>query len=82
VNSADPEIRLAIDGENSVERKSGGFTNRVLFWQNGRVLDEQGNPVPLDADVEARRVESVNSATGGGDVTITKRPGGPKLPGL
>jgi hypothetical protein len=82
VNRANPEIRLEVDGVNSVERKSGSFTNRLLFWQNGQVLDPQGNPVPLDAETEARRMESVNSATGGGQVTITKRPGGRKLPGL
>ena len=82
VNRANPEIRLEIDGANSVERKSEGFTDRLLFWQNGQILDENGNPVPLDADTEARRLESVNSATGGGNVTISKRPGGPKLPGL
>ena len=82
VNRANPEIRLELDGANSVERKSAGFTNRVLFWQNGQVLDAQGNPVSLDADNEARRLESVNSATGGGQTTISKRPGGPKLPGL
>ena len=82
VNRANPEIRLEVDGVNSVERKSGGFTNRLLFWQNGQVLDAQGNPAPIDAENEARRIESVNSATGGGQVTITKRPGGRKLPGL
>lgn len=82
VNRADPEIRLAIDGANSVERKSEGFTDRVLFWRNGQMVDAQGNPAPMDPEVEARRLESVNSATGGGEVTITKRPGGPKLPGL
>ena len=82
VNSANPEIRLEIDGVNSVERKSAGFTNRLLFWRKGEVLDADGNPVPLDADNEARRIESVDSATGGGQVTISKRPGGPKLPGL
>ena len=82
VNRADSEIRLEIDGVNSVERKSEGFANRLLFWQDGQVLDAQGNPTPLDADQEARRVESVNSATGGGEVTITKRPGRSKLPGL
>lgn len=82
VNRANPEIRLEIDGVNSVERKSAGFTNRLLFWQNGQVLDAQGNPVPLDPDNEARRLESVNSATGGGETKISKRPGGPKLPGL
>ncbi len=82
VNRANPEIRLEIDGVNSVERKSSGFTDRLLFWQNGQVLDENGVPAPLDADTEARRVESVNSATGGGEVTISRRPGGPKLPGL
>lgn len=82
VNRANPEIRLEIDGANSVERKSDGFANRVLFWRDGQVLDAQGNPAPLDADSEARRLESVTSATGGGDTTISKRPGGPKLPGL
>jgi len=82
VNSANPEIRLEIDGSNSVERKSGSFTERVLFWRDGQVFDENGNPAQLDADVEARRVDSINAATGGGEVKITKRPGGPKLPGL
>lgn len=82
VNRADPEIRLEVDGINSVERKSNGFTDRLLFWQNGQLLDAQGNLAPLDAENEARRIESVNSATGGGDVTISKPPGGPKLPGL
>lgn len=82
VNRANPEIRLEIDGVNSVERKSEGFTNRLLFWQNGQVVDAQGNPTPLDADNEARRIESVNSATGGGEVTISRRPGSAKLPGL
>jgi hypothetical protein len=82
VNRANPEIRLEIDGANSVERKSAGFTSRVLFWKDGQVVDAEGNPQPIDPDVEARRVESINSATGGGDVQISKRPGGPKLPGL
>ena len=82
VNRADPEIRLEIDGQNSVERKSPSFTDRLLFWQNGQVLDAQGNPAPLNAENEARRLESVNSATGGGEVTISKRPGQAKLPGL
>lgn len=82
VNRANPEIRLEVDGANSVERKSNGFTNRLLFWQNGQVIGSDGNPVPLDAENEARRLESVNSATGGDQVTISKRPGGPKLPGL
>lgn len=82
VNRANQEIRLEIDGANSVERKSDGFTSRVLNWENGQVLDANGVPTPLDADTEARRLESVNSATGGGEVTISKRPGRPKLPGL
>ena len=82
VNRANPEIRLEIDGVNSVERKSSSFADRILFWQNGQVVDAEGNPAPLDPENEARRVESVNSATGGGKVTISKRPGGPKLPGL
>ena len=82
VNRANPEVRLEIDGANSVERKTEGFSNRVLTWQDGQVFDANGNPTPLNAENEARRLESVNSATGGGEVTISKRPGGPKLPGL
>ena len=82
VNRANPEIRLEIDGSNSVERKSAGFTSRLLFWQDGQIVDADGNPAPLNAENEARRLESVNSATGGGQVTISKRPGGAKLPGL
>lgn len=82
VNRANPEIRLEIDGSNSVERKSDSFTNRLLFWRDGQLLDVNGNPAPLDAEQEAKRIESINSATGGGQVEITRRPGGAKLPGL
>jgi len=82
VNSSNPEIRLEIDGDNSVERKTEGFTDRLLFWKDGQLIDDKGNITPLDAESEANRLESVNSATGGGQVTISKRPGGPKLPGL
>ncbi len=81
-NRASSEIRLEIDGANSVERKSANFTDRILFWRDGQVMDAQGNPAPIDPETEAKRLESVNSATGGGDVEITRRPGGAKLPGL
>jgi hypothetical protein len=79
---ADQEIRLKIDGQNSVERKSDSLTNRILFWRDGRQLDAEGNPVPLDSDLEQRRLDSVNSVTGGGEVTVTRRPAQAKLPGL
>ncbi len=82
VGRSDQEIRLKIDGQNSVERKSEGLASRILFWQNGQIVDEQGNPVPLNAEDEARRLKSIQAATGGGQVEITKRPSGPKLPGL
>ncbi len=75
---ANQEIRLVIDGENSVERKTSGFSDRVLFWNNGG--DETG--APLDPEAEALRLKSINAATGGGQVTISRRPGGAKLPGL
>jgi len=65
---------------NSVERKSKSFSDQVLFWKDGKVIQPDGSP--MDPEVEARRMESVKSATGGGEVTITKRPGGAKLPGL
>ena len=80
VGRANQEIRLEIDGANSVERKSESFSDQVLFWKDGRVIRPDGSPV--DPEVEARRIESLESATGGGEVTITRRPGGPKLPGL
>ena len=80
VGRANQEIRLEIDGSNSVERKSKSFSDQVLFWRDGRVVHPDGSPV--DPEIEARRIESLKSATGGGEVTITRRPGGPKLPGL
>lgn len=79
---ADQEIRLKIDGQNSVERKSDSLTNRILFWRDGQQFDGQGNPVPLDSDSEQRRLDSVNNVTGGGEVTVTRRPARAKLPGL
>lgn len=82
VARANQEIRIEIDGQNSVERKSDGLANRILFWQDGQIIDNQGKIVPLDPEDEARRLKSISSATGGGEVEITKRPGGPKLPGL
>lgn len=80
VGRADPEVRVVINGQNSVEHKSGAFTDRVIFWRDGKAIDSQGNP--LNADTEAQRLESINSATGGGKVTISKRPNSGKLPGL
>ena len=34
VGQANQEIRVEIDGQNSVERKTRGFASRVLFWQD------------------------------------------------
>lgn len=79
-NRANPEIRLLIDGQNSVERKSAGFANRVLFWENGSVNNPDG--APLDPEQEARRLKAIQAATGGGQVEISRRPGSAKLPGL
>lgn len=69
---ANQEIRVEIDGQNSVERKTESFTDKVM----------RGANVALDAEAEAKRLQSINAATGGGQVTITRRPGTPKLPGL
>ncbi len=77
---ANPEIRLEIDGENSVERKTEGFTDRVLFWQDGKAYSKAG--VPLDPEAEERRLKAITATTGGGEVEISRRPGGAKLPGL
>jgi len=69
---ANQEIRLEIDGQNSVERKTESFTDRILRNANA----------PLDAEAEAKRLKAIEAATGGGQVTITRRPGSAKLPGL
>ena len=82
VGRADQEIRLVIDGQNSVERKTNGLTDRIMFWRDGQAFDGNGVLIPLDPEDEAKRLKSIESATGGGKVEITKRPGGPKLPGL
>lgn len=80
VGRANQEIRVEIDGENSVERKTDSFANRVLFWQNGKIVTPDGSP--LDPEVEAQRLRAVETATGGQPVTITRKPGSAKLPGL
>jgi len=80
VGKANQEIRLEIDGSNSVERKTENFSDRVLFWRDGKTIRPDGSP--MDPENEAKRLESITAATGGGEVEITKRPGGAKLPGL
>lgn len=82
VGRADQEIRLKIDGQNSVERKSGDLADRILFWRDGQQRDADGNPVPLDSESERRRLESIERVTGGEPVQITRRPARAKLPGL
>ncbi len=77
---ADPAVRVIIDGQNSIERKNRGFSDRILFWRNGKAVGPDGQP--LDPDQEARRQRAVQSATGGNPVEIKRRPGGAKLPGL
>lgn len=77
---ANPEIRIEIDGQNSVERKTDSLTSRILFWENGQGKNPNGTP--LDPEAEAARLEAIGAATGGGQVTITRKPGGAKLPGL
>ena len=80
VGRSDQEVRLVIDGQNSVEHKSTGFSNRVLFWKDGSVKMPKGSP--LNPEVEAKRLKSIQAATGGGAVKITRKPGRAKLPGL
>lgn len=77
---ADPTIRQVIDGQNSIERKSRGFAERVIFWRSGKAYDRDGQP--LDPDTEAQRLKAIEAVTGGGKVEIKRRPGGEKLPGL
>ncbi|NNE57654.1 MAG: DUF3035 domain-containing protein [Hellea sp.] len=68
---ANPEIRVEIDGQNSVERKTTSFSEAIL-----------GANAPLDPEAEAKRLNAINAATGGGQVEITRKPGSAKLPGL
>lgn len=82
VGRANQEIRLEIDGQNGVERKTSGFSDRIMFWKNGQIVGPDGKPVPLDPEIEAQRLESIRTATGGEPVEITRRPGSAKLPGL
>lgn len=81
VARANPEIRVAIDGQNRVEKKPSGFSDRVMGWRDGGYTPLPG-AAPLDPETEQRRLESVVAATGGGDVTIQRKPSGSKLPGL
>lgn len=78
--SADPAVRVIIDGQNSIERKKRGFSDRIIFWKDGKAVGLDG--LPLDPDQEARRMKAVQSATGGAPVQIKRRPSGAKLPGL
>ena len=78
--SADPAVRVIIDGQNSIERKNRGFSDRIIFWKNGQAIGPDGQP--LNADQEAARMKAVDSATGGAPVQIKRRPSGAKLPGL
>ena len=82
VGRADQEIRVKIDGQNSVERKSDSLSARIMFWKDGNIVDENGVIIPLDPEAEAKRLKAIEAATGGGEVEITKKPAGPKLPGL
>ena len=82
VGQANQNVRIEIDGQNSVERKTSGFTDRVMFWNKGQIIGPDGKPVPLDPEIEAQRLKAINTATGGEPVEITRRPGRAKLPGL
>ncbi len=76
---SDAVIRAQIDIENGVIQKRRGFANRILFWQDGDVVDEE-DPTRLAAEDEiARRAQVGTAATGGGEVRIGSRG---KLPGL
>ena len=79
---ADQEIRIKLDGQNSVERKTESFSDRILYFRDGARRDAQGNPVPLDSEGERTRLEGIERVTGGGEVSITRKPGRAKLPGL
>jgi len=62
VGRANQEIRLEIDGQNSVERKTDSFADRVMFWRDGQIVNEKGEVQPLDPESEAKRIESINAS--------------------
>lgn len=75
----DSVIRAQIDIENGVIQKRRGFANRILFWREGDVADEQ-DPTRMAAEDEiARRAQLGAAATGEEVVRIGSRG---KLPGL
>lgn len=77
--AADPAIRAQLDREiTGSAYKERGFADRILFWrgpgQTGRAIDP---------NEEAERLESIQNATGGGQVEIERNRGvASKLPGL
>ncbi len=71
-----PGIRTIVDVEGAgVVRKNKSFADRILFWR-GR--DDSDNPTAEEA---ARRTESIDNATGGGDIVVKKNSRS-KIPGL
>ncbi len=83
--SADSTIRTRVDYEEAdIIRKHSSMADRILSFVplSNSTTDAEGNP--LDADAEAERlraIESVNNATGGGQVVIERGRAGRKLPG-
>jgi len=79
--TADPAVRIALDREVAgVTYKPRSFADRILFWDSStRSIDG----TELDPEREAERLDNINDATGGGDVTIVRnRRVAPKIPGL
>ncbi len=72
--SADPIVRAVINGQNSIERKTPGFSAALLA--------DPRAAKPLDPDLEAQRLNAINLVTGGEKVQIVRRPAPAKLPGL
>lgn len=82
--ASDPQIRAVLDYEEAgIVRKNRNFVQMIIDYGTTSSASPLAG-TPVDADEEARRLaaeRAVQSATGGGDVTIEKGGSRLKLPG-
>jgi hypothetical protein len=76
------DIRTQVELEGAdVSKKSPGFADRVMFWNDGPKTGEGGQPAAVDSQAEADRLAG-DASTGGKPVVIEPKRTGVRLPGL